>query len=240
MKKFLATAAVALAMTSNAAFADNIGFSGATPVTGNTNNPIVYGIGYVLSGNVGYTQAGLNAGNVENATPTVTNTWLIKGSVSKDCSYYGGTSTAHTLDFGTIGVNTQSATSVGNAFDMVSPAVATVNSSTAGCNFNNTVTLSKANGSQGLLNSAPGGYDTNEFQANIPYQVAATFTAGAQGAVAAAGSQTLTAATGDASKVGNYGAWRSAMTMIVTAPTPGKALVAGSYQDTLTVELKAL
>jgi len=123
---------------------------------------------------------------------------------------------------------------------MVSPAVATVNSSTAGCNFNNTVTLSKANGSQGLLNSAPGGYDTNEFQANIPYQVAATFTAGAQGAVAAAGSQTLTAATGDASKVGNYGAWRSAMTMIVTAPTPGKALVAGSYQDTLTVELKAL
>lgn len=245
MKKLLATAAaIAVAMSSTVAHADNISFSGQTPSifggTTNHNNVLSYGIGLVLSGNVGYNQAGLNAGNIENASQTVTNTWLIKGAVSKDCSYYGGSSTSHTLDFGTIGVNTQSATSVNNAFDMVSPAVATVNSTTAGCNFNNTVTLSKQNGSQGLLNSNAGGYDTNEFQANIPYSVAATFTAGATNTVGAANSQTLTAATGDGSKVGNYGAWRSDMSMVITAPTPGKALVAGNYQDTLTVELKAI
>lgn len=245
MKKLLATAAAIMVATSGVAHADNIAFSGQTPgiFGGTTSHTSIlgYGIGLILSGNVGYNQAGLNAGNIETASPTVTNTWLIKGAVSKDCSYYGGSSTAHTLDFGTIGVNTQSSTSVNNAFDMVSAAVATVNSTTAGCNFNNTVKLTKTNGSQGLVNSAAGGYDTNEFQANIPYSVAATFNATTnQSAGAAGSSQTLTATTGDASKTGNYGAWRSDMTMIVTAPTPSLALVAGNYQDTLTVELKAL
>jgi hypothetical protein len=248
MKKLLSTAAaMALLSASGVAHADNIAFQGQTPgiFPGST---ITYGpgLGQILYpiavglGGVGYDQQGFNAGNVENATPTVTNTWTIKGTVSKDCSFYGGSSTSHTLDFGTIGVNTQAATSVNNAFNMVSPAVATVNTTTAGCNFNNTVTIKKQNLDKGLVNSAPGGYDGNEFQANIPYKVAATFTAGSQGSTAAANSQTLTADVADATKVGNYGAWRSNVNMVITAPVPTKALVAGNYQDTLTVELKAL
>jgi hypothetical protein len=249
MKKLLATAAaIAVAMSSTAAHADNIAWTGTTPLGTTGAGPYFFGLplgqlGYgvaIAAGSPGYDQAGTNAGNIEAASPTVTNTWLIKGAVSKDCSFYGGASTSHTLDFGTIGVNTQSATSVNNAFDMVSNATATVNSTTAGCNFNNTVTLKKANGNKGLLNSVATGYDTNEFQANIPYSVAATFKAGASGAVAAAPSQTLTASTGDSDKVGSYGAWRSDVSMVITAPTPGKALVAGDYQDTLTVELKAI
>lgn len=237
MKKLLSAAAVALLSTAGVAQADTFSSTtvGTTPVT----LPFI-GTIQVPTGAV-YSQTGGVAGDTEAASPTVTNTWLIKGSVSKDCSYYGGNSTSHTLDFGTIGVNTQANTSVNNAFDMVSPAGAVVTSTTAGCNFNNTVTLTKANGAQGLLNSAAGGYDTNEFQANIPYSVSAAFQGTTNQSAGAAGSlQTVTAATGDASKVWTGGAWRSAMLLTVAAPTPGKALVAGNYQDTLTVELKAL
>lgn len=241
MKKLLSTvAAMAMLSASGVAHADNVGFSGTTPL-GTTGNPLVFAGAALLSG-TGYSQFGLNAGNSETASPTVTNTWTIKGAVDKDCSYYGGNTTSHTIDFGHIGVNTQAATSLSNAFTMVSPAVANVNSLTAGCNFKNTVTITKTNGADGLKNgdAAAAGYDTNNFQANIPYRVDATFTAGSAGTVGAAPVQTLTANLGDGSKVGNYGAWRSIMNMVVTAPAPNKALVAGNYQDTLTVELKAL
>jgi hypothetical protein len=243
MKKLLSAAAVALLSTAGVAQADDIAFSGQTPgVFGGTSSHsslLGYGVGLVLSGNVGYNQFGLNEGNTQTASPTVTNTWLIKGSVSKDCSYYGGSSTAHTLDFGTIGVNTNANTNVNSAFDMVSPATAVVNSTTAGCNFNNTVTLKK--NQLGLVNAAAGGYDSGEFQANIPYSATATFEGTTNTSAGATGStQSVVAATGDAQKVWTGGAWRSDMTLTILAPTPSKALVAGNYSDTLTVELKAL
>ncbi|MDP5281313.1 hypothetical protein Q9Q95_20475 [Sphingomonas sp. DG1-23] len=246
MKKLLSAAAVALLSTAGVAQANDIAFSGQTPgIFGGTTDHsslLGYGIGLALSGGVGYNQWGLNDGNTQTASPTVTNTWLIKGTVTKDCSYYGGSSTSHTLDFGTIGVNTNSNTNVNSAFEMVSPASAVVNSTTAGCNFNNTVTLTKANGAQGLRNLAAGGYDSNQFQANIPYSVGASFTATTNTSAGAVGSPlTVTAAEGDASKVWTGGAWRSDMTLTINAPNPtGKALVAGNYSDTLTVELKAL
>jgi hypothetical protein len=237
MKKLLSAAAVALLSTAGVAHADT--FANATIGTTPQWVPFL-GTIQVPTGAI-YSEIGGVAGNTEAASPTVTNTWLIKGTVTKDCSYYGGNTTSHTLDFGTIGVNTQANTSVNNAFDMVSPAGAVVTSTTAGCNFNNTVTLTKANGAQGLLNSAAGGYDSNEFQANIPYSASAAFQGTTSQSAATAGSlQTVTAATSDGSKVWNGGAWRSAMVLTVAAPTPGKALVAGNYQDTLTVELKAL
>lgn len=245
MKKLLSTAAaVALMATSGAAHANDIPWTGTTPL--GTTGVGFLGLGYlgyqiaIAAGVPGYDQSGTNAGNTEAASPTVTNTWTIKGTVDKDCSYYGGGTTSHTLDFGTIGVNTQSATSVGNAFNMVSAANAVVNSTTAGCNFNNTVTLKKTNGADGMKPTGTvGGYDGNNFQANIPYSVAATFTAGSQASTSGASSQTLTATSLDAQKVGSYGAWRSSMALVVNAPVPPKALVAGSYQDTLTVTLAA-
>src|SRR5262245_55313196 len=99
MKKLLSTAAaVALLSASGVAHADNVGFSGTTPL-GTTSNPILFGLGALATG-TGYSQFGANSGNTENASPTVTNTWTIKGAVDKDCSYYGGNTTSHTIDFG--------------------------------------------------------------------------------------------------------------------------------------------
>lgn len=242
MKKILSVAAVALLSTSGIAHADNIAWSGQTP--GVSYSGGFGALGYAIAtslGAPGYEQDGLNAGNIETASPVVTNTWLIKGTVTKDCSYYGGSSTNHTLDFGTIGVNTQANTSVNNAFDMVSAATADIASTTAGCNFNNTVKIIKTNGVDGLKNGAAGGYDSDEFQANIPYEVTASFTGTTnQGAGAGGQPQTVKASTTEAGKTWTGGAWRSAMNLRIVAPTPSKALVAGQYTDTVTVELKAI
>src|SRR3546814_18661104 len=55
---------------------------------------------------------------------------------------------------------------VNSAFEMVGPAEANIDSLTAGCNTNNVVEINK-NDIRGLVNLNPGGYDTDEFQANI-------------------------------------------------------------------------
>lgn len=231
MKKIVSAAVVALLSSTGVAQAD--GFANVT--IGTT------GVFFPTPTGAAYGETGFAAGNVETASPTVTNTWLIKGAVSKDCSYYGGNTTSHTLDFGTIGVNTQANTTANDAFDMRAPATATVTTTTAGCNFNNSVTVSKANGTSGLKNNAAGGYDSNEFQANIPYSATVLFTGTTNQSAGAAGTtQTVGVAANEASKVWNGGAWRSDMTLNIAAPVPSKALVAGSYTDTLTVELKAL
>lgn len=224
MKNLIASAAaMALFATSGVAHADLIANSQGS-----------------FFGGYNYSEIGGSLGNTETASPTVTNTWLIKGNVTPDCSYYGGSSTSHTLDFGTIGVNTQANTSVNNAFDMVAPAGAVVTSTTAGCNTKNKVTITKTNGAQGLVNASTSGYNTNEFQANLPYTASLGFTAGSENSVAAVNAPTtLTAAQGDATKVGNYGAWRSAMILTVGIPQPSKALLAGQYSDTLTVTIAA-
>src|SRR3546814_16024525 len=64
---------------------------------------------------------------------------------------------------------------VNSAFEMVGPAEANIDSLTAGCNTNNVVEINK-NDIRGLVNLNPGGYDTDEFQANIPYAVTASWT----------------------------------------------------------------
>jgi len=231
MKKLLTTAAIALLSTTGIANADD--FKAVSAGTVGT----VFGLP-LLSGAV-YSEVGGVLGNAETATPTVTNTWTIKGKVTPDCSYYGG-STTKTLDFGTIGVNTQSNTSVDNAFTMRAAAVANVNSTIAGCNFNNEVKITKANGASGLTNSAAGGYDSDEFQANIPYSVTASFRGTADQAKGArGGSQSLTVPTDQKTNSWAGGAWRSSLNLLITAPAPEKALVAGNYSDTLEVVLAA-
>src|SRR3546814_11075744 len=64
---------------------------------------------------------------------------------------------------------------VNSAFEMVGPAEANIDSLTAGCNTNNVVEINK-NDIRGLVNLNPGGYDTDEFQANIPSAVTAPWT----------------------------------------------------------------
>jgi hypothetical protein len=187
-----------------------------------------------------YEQESTVAGNSETATPTVTASFSLSGNVTPDCSFYSGGSSTQSINLGTIGVQTGNNVNNSLAFDQVGPINAHINTSTAGCNTQNQVTITKSNGAAGLLNSAAIAYDTAQFTNSIPYSVAATFTGVGLGTPGAGTLQTLTAATTDGFKAAQYGAWRSEFDMVVNAPAPSLGLIAGTYSDTLTVELKAL
>lgn len=179
--------------------------------------------------------------DTETATPTVTTQFSLSGSVNRDCSFYAGnTAAARNIDFGVIGVRTGNNENVGSAFEMVGPAIADVETLTAGCNTNNVVEISK-NDVRGLVNNNPGGYDTNEFQANIPYRVEASWTGVALNAQTTGSAQTLTVpTTGNAGQL-QQGAWRSDMDIRFVAPAiTDRGLVAGNYVGTTTVVLRAL
>src|SRR3546814_12987079 len=81
------------------------------------------------------------------------------------------------IDFGVIGVRTGNNENVNQAFDMVGPATAEIETLTAGCNFNNEVEIVK-NDVDGLVNNSATDYDSDEFQANIPYSVTAAWPGG--------------------------------------------------------------
>ena len=200
-----------------------------------------------LAGNLGigttYAVLGGSFGNTETATPTVANTWTLTGNVTKDCSFYAGNSgsSSHSINLGTIGVQTSNGVNVGDAFEMTAPAGVVITSGTAGCNTNNTVTITKGNGTQGLLNTAASGFDSNQFTKNLPYSVNATWTGTPNLSAGQAGvGQTLTVSDNEGSDSKTGGAWRSAFGMAVAIPAPNKGLVAGNYSDTLTVTLAAM
>jgi len=181
---------------------------------------------------------GGSQGNNGTASGSDGATFTLKGSVSTDCAYYSGSSNAQTIDFGTIGIYASDNTGPAAAFDMTAPANVTIDSNLAGCNTSNTVTLSKSD-IRGLVNNSSAGYDTNVFQANLPFSVTANYTAGAVGVAGAASptSLVLDAASNSASK--QHGAWKSAMALNVNIPVPSKSLLAGSYQGDLTVNIAA-
>jgi hypothetical protein len=252
MKKFLITAAVATALTATSAQAETNERHYAGPQLGgwtatNPQNGFLGGLTTALldagvANGVGtrYVATASAAGNTQTATPTVTNTFALSGNVTKDCSFYAGNNaSARNLDFGTIGVRTGNNENVSDAFEMVAAATANVNSATAGCNFNNTVTITKANGSSGMVNAAPGGYDSSQFQANIPYLINASWTGVGSGSVANGSAQSLNVAANAGTANIAQGAWRSAFNMAIVAPVAAKALVAGNYSDTVTLTLAA-
>lgn len=199
--------------------------------------------GIVENTNIGtrYTAAADAPADSEVATRTVTVEFTLTGLVNQDCSFYAGNNAnATNIDFGVIGVRTGDNENVNNAFEMVGPAEANIETLTAGCNFNNRVSITKDN-VLGLVNQNPGGYDTNEFQANIPYSVTANWTGVAQDAVATGTVQTLDVATNVASNELTQGAWRSDMQINITAPAiTSNGLVAGAYTGTTTLVLQAL
>lgn len=255
MKKILRGTVAALALVSFAGVAQaqtNIRHY-ANPVLGPTGSyDAPYNLGEVIG--IGFNELGLLAGvgtrytvdasapgNTETATPTVNVVFNLTGSVTKDCSFYSGNNAAaRNIDFGVIGVRTGNNENVNDAFEMVGPAVANIESLTAGCNFNNTVTLTKTNGNAGMVNSAPGGYDSSQFQANIPYSVAADWTGIPVNTVGAGIPQSLAVATTQSTNQVSQGAWRSDFDLTITAPVAANALVAGTYSDTLTLTLAAL
>ena len=188
-----------------------------------------------------YTAEASAADDTETATRRVNVVFRLSGRVNKDCSFYAGNdNSARDIDFGVIGVRTGNNENVNEAFDMAGPATAEIETLTAGCNFNNEVEIVKSS-ADGLINNGAGDYDSDEFQANIPYRVTARWTGVEAGSGAAAGEdQELVVGLNEADDSILQGAWRSDMTISFRAPVAAKALVAGRYTGTTRLTLRAL
>ena len=182
--------------------------------------------------------SGGSAGNNGQAIGNDGATFTLKGAVSTDCAYYTGNAST-TIDFGTIGIYASDNTGPANAFDMTAPANVSIDTNLAGCNTSNTVTVSK-NDIRGLVNNSGAGYDSNVFQANLPYSVQGNYTAGAVGSAAAAtNGNWINLGLNANSTQASHGAWKSAMSLDVNIPVPSKSLLAGNYEGQLTVNIAA-
>jgi len=187
-----------------------------------------------------YTASTSAQSDSKTATPVVNTSFKLSGTVNADCSFYAGNDdSALDINFGVIGIRTGDNENVNQAFEMVDSATAAIETLTAGCNTNNRVQISKDD-LRGLVNAGAGAYDTNEFQANIPYSVTASWTGVPQGGAAAGTVQTLVLDTNSNFVELPQGAWRSSMTIDISAPVAAKGLVAGTYEGTTTVTLTTL
>lgn len=246
MKKILsgAVAAIALAAVATPAAAqtsENHYAIGPVQIT-NPNALVAFGLNVGVANGIG-TRYTANAGALGNVgtVGNVNVAFNLSGSVSKDCSFYAGNGgNAQNLNFGTIGIQAGNNVNVSDAFEMVGPAVAVVTSATAGCNFSNVVKIEK-NNAAGMVNTNPAlSYDSNQFQANIPYRVAAAWTGVADGAGAVVGGpQSLAVSEVQLNNSIAQGAWRSGMILTFTAPVATKALVAGQYTGVTNLTLTA-
>ena len=182
---------------------------------------------------------GASVGNIGTAVDEDGATFSMTGNVSTDCAFYTGTSNNLSFDFGQIGVYVSDNTGPAAAFTMVAPAAMNFDTNLAGCNTSNTVSISK-NDIRGLVNNSGAGYDSNVFQANLPYIVAATYTAGAVNTVVGGSQQTLTVAANANANQRSHGAWKSNMDIEVTIPQATQALLAGTYSGNFTVTIEAI
>ena len=251
MKKILSgtVAAIALIATPAMAQTNQRHYAGTVPIVGsleltNPSNGVAFAADLVIGlFDIGtrYRAQADAPGDSETATPTVNVEFSLSGTVNRDCSFYAGNnSNARNIDFGVIGVRTGDNENVNSAFEMVGPAEANIDSLTAGCNTNNVVEINK-NDIRGLVNANPGGYDTDEFQANIPYAVTASWTGVALNAQTTGTPQSFTVPTTGNAGQKQQGAWRSRMDIdIVAPPVTNKGLVAGAYTGTTTLTLRAL
>lgn len=251
MKKILsgAVAAIALIATPAMAQTNQRHYAGTVPIVGsleltNPSNGVAFAADLVIGlFDIGtrYRAQADAPGDSETATPTVNVEFSLSGTVNRDCSFYAGNnSNARNIDFGVIGVRTGDNENVNSAFEMVGDAEANIDTLTAGCNTNNVVEINKDD-IRGLVNLAPGGYDTDEFQANIPYEVTASWTGVALNAQTTGSAQTLNVPTTGNAGQKQQGAWRSRMDIDIVAPAvTNKGLVAGDYTGTTTLTLRAL
>jgi hypothetical protein len=237
--------AVALALTATAASAQGPVYRGAA--TGTINNiPLIGSFsGHVNTGDtwLGFDYGtpavkiadalnpGINSdvalftmasdgfsGNTAALTTNVGATFSLTGQVSADCAYYtGGTNTD--VNFGTIGINT-SDNNPNGAFEMVGgDRTLEISSNLAGCNTKNTVKFTKTD----LQNAS---------------QLSASYTAGVVGATSNADLQTVNLTQGGNVAVENtYGAWKSPLNMTVKMKNPGKGLLAGTYNGSVSVTI---
>ena len=173
------------------------------------------------------------AGNTAAVTLSNGATFSLTGNVTPDCAYYtGGTNT--NVDFGTIGINTSDNNPTA-AFEMVGgDRTLDISSNLAGCNTKNTVKFTKTD----LQNASQAGFDADQFTATIPVELSASFTAGVVGATNNASLQTVSlTAAGSVAAENPYGAWKSPLNMQVKMKNPGKALLAGTYNGSVSVTI---
>lgn len=176
-------------------------------------------------------------------TPTVTRKFVLQGEVAQNCSYFIDSNTnTQTIDLGAIGIHNGDNQPVGTLFNQVDTIGVDNQSTGAGCNTDNTVTVTKTNGAKGLVNPNAGDYDSNQFTANIPYSLTVGFQdAVLQGAGAQPGSfQSFQVSTTQSTGNLNLGAWRSEINVHATIPPQSLGLLAGTYSDTITVTLAAI
>lgn len=196
-----------------------------------------------LLGGIGtrYTVDADSHGDSTTAVQQIDVVFTLSGTVNRDCSFYAGNdAAARNIDFGVIGIRTGNNENVNSAFEMVGDAEVEIETLTAGCNTNNEVSISKDD-IRGLVNGNPGGFDTNEFQANIPYSVQASWTGVALNAQTTGTTQSLTVGTGANAALKQQGAWRSDMQIDIVAPAvTSHGLVAGTYTGKTTITLKAI
>ena len=225
--------ATALLLASTAASATHNSFPG---IYGNLSGPYSPPIW------AGYSPSGI-PDDTTTATPTVQHAFTLTGSVARDCSYFGlgdlSSGSAYTIPLGAIGVRNGDNELVNNLFNQNGDFTYDIATTTAGCNTNNTVTVTK--NADGLRNTAAVGFDNTQFTNHIPYSVlvgiASATTNTSSGAV---GQYTpMTVAANAASNTETLGAWRSSLHLTATIPAQTLGLVAGTYSDTITVTLAA-
>lgn len=182
-----------------------------------------------------------NPGNVGTASPSEDADFTIVGTVSQAC-VLGAGGDLNDVNFGTIGIYADATSTVENVFTSVGPANGHTRTNLAGCNTANRMTVRKGNGVDGLVNTTnTGGYDSNVFQANIPYSIAVQYTAGAVGTlVPQASISQFQVNTNEDQDFKENAAWKSGAAFRIDISDPTKALVAGTYSDTVTVELAAI
>lgn len=185
---------------------------------------------------------GANGSNTGSASATASATFSITGSVDQACVLGAGGDLAD-INFGKFGIYADASSTVENAFTSVGPRNGHTRTNLAGCNTSNSITITKTNGADGLKNedADDAGYDSNQFQANIPYSVMARYTAGNKGVVAGAViANQLTVGATQVSATREHGAWKSAPAFRIDITDPTKALVAGTYSDSVNVTLQAI
>ncbi|AYG95356.1 hypothetical protein D8I30_09335 [Brevundimonas naejangsanensis] len=165
-------------------------------------------------------------------------TFTLQGKVSPSCIFYSGDNTTQTLDFGTIGIWADENAGPNNAFRMSGQAYFNIDTNLAGCNTANTVTLSKTHMTNASASAA--GYDTNVFTNQLRFTADAKYTAGAKGVAANAAETTLSLTREQMTKPAEHGAWKSRMNIYVLVGQPDKALVAGDYVGSVSIQLQAL
>ena len=183
---------------------------------------------------------GSSAADVGTAGGNDGATFTIKGTISTDCAYYSGDNNTETFDFGTLGIYASDQTGPASAFEMVADANLTINTNLAGCNTNNSVTLSRTTAD--LQNPNSSGFDNTVFRDTLPYSVTARYTGSVYnnnvGSAPEARVQVM--AAGATNSVVQNGAWRSPMALDVVIPAQPLAILAGEYSGSFSVTLQAI